>query len=89
MAPTQLAIAHVPTTETPRFYLGRELRLAGIPQVLESIRCVLDGGPARIELDASGLRMMTEGARQVLIAATQHLAARDVELVVIGCDPFD
>jgi hypothetical protein len=89
MAQTQLAIAQVPTIEAPRFNLGRELRLKGIPYVLESIRELLVHAPARIDLDATGLRLMTEGARQVLIAATQHLAARGVELVVIGCDPFD
>jgi hypothetical protein len=90
MVPTQLAIAHHPTIElAPRVGLGRELRLAGIPQNLESIRELLLEQPSRIELDASGLRLMTEGARQVLVAATQHLAMRDVELVVVGCDPFD
>jgi hypothetical protein len=92
MAQSQLAFAHDPSLEIeviPRFHLGRELRLAGIPHVLESIRTILSGMPSRIELDASGLRLMTEGARQVLVAATQHLAARQVELIVIGCEPFD
>jgi hypothetical protein len=90
MAQTQLAIAQHPTIElAPRVGLGRELRLAGIPQILDSIRELLGDNPSRIELDASGLRLMTEGARQVLIAATQHLAMRDVELIVVGCDPFD
>lgn len=93
MAQTQLAIAQVTSNEVPievpRFHLGRELRLSGIPYVLESIRTMLSGSPHRIELDASGLRLMTEGARQVLIAATQHLAKREVELVVVGCEPFD
>jgi len=89
MAQTQLAIAHVVPVEAPRFSLGRELRLAGIPHVLEAIRGLLAGKPCRIELDATHLRLMTEGARQVLVAATQHLAMRDVELVVVGCDPFD
>lgn len=90
MAQTQLAIAHHPTIElAPRVGLGRELRLSGIPQILDSIRELLVEQPSRIELDASGLRLMTEGARQVLVAATQHLAMRDVELVVVGCDPFD
>lgn len=89
MAETQLAIARVPAPETPRLALGRELRLAGIPQVLATIRAMLDASPSRIELDASGLRLMTEGARQVLVAATQHLATRSVELVMVGCEPFD
>src|SRR5688572_19519530 len=97
MAQTQLAIAldtsdlHDVSVEiaAPRFSLGRELRLKGIPQVLASIRALLEGNPQRIELDATGLRLMTEGARQVLVAATQHLAMRDVALVVVGCDPFD
>lgn len=90
MADTQLAIAHRPTVDlAPRVGLGRELRLSSIPQVLASIREILVEGPTRIELDASALRLMTEGARQVLIAATQHLAMREVELVLVGCDPFD
>jgi anti-anti-sigma regulatory factor len=44
--------------------------------------------PNRIELDASRLRFMTEAARRMLVVATHRLAARQIELVVVGCDPF-
>jgi hypothetical protein len=90
MPDTQLAFAHRPTVDrAPRVGLGRELRLCGIPDVLATIRELLLEGASRIELDAGELHLMTEGARQVLIAATQHLAIRDVDLVLVGCDPFD
>ncbi|MFO0636949.1 MAG: hypothetical protein U0168_29310 [Nannocystaceae bacterium] len=80
----------------PRISLGSELRLRGIPDLLQSIARVIGagmhvdpGGPSRIELDASALRVLTEGARRVLLTATERLAARDIELVMVGCDPFE
>jgi hypothetical protein len=73
----------------PRVTLGRELRLASVPDVIAQIDRILPSSPSRIELDASGLRLLTEGARQMLLLATTRLAEQSVELVVTGCEPFD
>jgi anti-anti-sigma regulatory factor len=73
----------------PRVALGAELRLATVRAVIEAIDRVLHAEPKRIELDASRLRFMTEGARRVLLVATSRLAAREIELVIVGCEPFD
>lgn len=92
MAHTQLArvIRHAAVTHAaPRVALGSELRLHAVPRVLDAIRELLPSQPQRIELDGSGLRVMTEGARRVLLAATERLAALDVDLVITGCDPFE
>jgi hypothetical protein len=83
----------VDSPRAPRVSLGRELRLATVPHVIAQIDRILiatDGMPTpRIELDASGLRSMTEGARRMLLVATARLAERHVDLVVTGCEPFD
>lgn len=72
----------------PRVTLGAELRLATMSAVISAIDRCLPTKPRRIELDASRLRFMTEGARRLLLVATDRLATREVELVVIGCEPF-
>lgn len=72
----------------PRVALGAEVRLATIGAVITAIDQILPSNPQRIELDASRLRFMTEGARHLLLVATMRLAQRDVELVVVGCEPF-
>lgn len=87
MLPTHAAFAE--THLAARVYLGAELRLATVSAVITEIDRILPSRPARIELDATRLSLMTEGARRVLLVATDRLAARDVDLVVVGCDPFD
>lgn len=72
----------------PKVALGTELRLSTIATVIGAIDRILPSSPTRIELDASRLRFMTEGARRMLIVATDRLAARQIELVVVGCEPF-
>lgn len=72
----------------PRVVLGAELRLASVSAVISAIDRCLPAKPQRIELDASRLRFMTEGARRLLLVATARLAAREVELVIVGCEPF-
>jgi hypothetical protein len=72
----------------PRVALGTELRLSSIASVIGAIDRILPSSPNRIELDASRLRFMTEAARRMLVVATHRLAARQIELVVVGCDPF-
>lgn len=86
-------MAHYPTAfrshGAPRVSLGRELRLATVHDVIAQIDRILPSAPPRIELDASGLRLLTEGARRMLIIATERLAEQQVDLVVTGCEPFD
>jgi len=72
----------------PRIALGTELRLSSISAVMGAIDRILPSSPSRIELDASRLHFMTEAARRLLIVATDRLAARDIELVIVGCQPF-
>jgi hypothetical protein len=45
--------------------------------------------PMRIELDARAVQLLSEGARRLLLAATERLAQLDVALVLVECDPFD
>jgi len=33
--------------------------------------------------------VLSEGARRMLLAATERLAALRIELVLVECDPFD
>lgn len=73
----------------PRVSLGRELRLAGVHDVIAQIDRILPSGTNRIELDASSLRLLTEGARRLLLVATARLAEQHVDLVITGCEPFD
>jgi hypothetical protein len=65
------------------------VRLRDLPPVLDMIREGLATSPARIELDARAVQLLSEGARRLLIAATEHLARLDVELVLVECEPFD
>lgn len=62
--------------------LGKDLRLAGIPPLVEKITSAYLNGAKRIELDASRLLRLTEGARWVLISATRKLKGLGVELVI-------
>jgi len=65
------------------------VRLRDLPAVLAMIRDGLATQPARIELDARAVQLLSEGARRLLLFATERLAAMDVELVLVECDPFD
>jgi hypothetical protein len=81
--------AYVEPRTAPRVALGAELRLANVSAVIAAIDRILVGEPSRIELDATRLRFMTEGARRMLLVATSRLAERQIELVMVGCEPFD
>lgn len=72
-----------------RLSLGSELRLRHVPNLMEAIRDAIWSGCQRIELDARDLQFMTEGARRILLTATQRAFERDVDLVLVGCAPFD
>ncbi len=87
MAHTQAAF--IEPRAAPRVALGTDLRLATIGAVIAAIDQILPSSPTRIELDASHLRFMTEGARRLLLVATDRLAGRQIDLVIVGCDPFD
>jgi hypothetical protein len=65
------------------------VRLRDLPAVLAMIQGALATEPARIELDARAVQVLSEGARRLLLAATERLAAMHVELVLVECDPFD
>ncbi len=93
MLPTQTAYAESYSDSpylapAPRVALGTELRLSSISAVIGAIDRILPSQPTRIELDASRLKFMTEAARRMLVVATHRLAQRDIDLVVVGCDPF-
>lgn len=72
-----------------RVVLPALVRLRDLPALLGMIREGLATCPGRIELDARGVRVLSEGARRLLLAATERLAAMNVELVLVDCDPFD
>lgn len=63
--------------------LGKELRLAGIPKLLEKIEAARSTGAKRIELEATILRKITEGARLVLLSATCRLEHEGIDLVLV------
>lgn len=63
--------------------LGKELRLAGIPKLLEKIAAASAGGTKRIELEATILQKITEGARLVLLSTTCRLAKAGIDLVLV------
>ena len=65
------------------------VRLRDLPNVLAMIGEGLATQPARIELDARSVQVLSEGARRLLLAATERLAAMGVELLLVECDPFD
>jgi len=69
--------------EVAQIALGKELRLAQIPKLIEKITGAYLRGATRIELDATNLRRMTDGAKHLLAAAGQRLERLGVELVVI------
>lgn len=75
--------------EPCRVVLPVLVRLRDMPTVLAMIRDALATDPARIELDARGVQLLSEGARRLLLAATERLAQLQVELVLVDCDPFD
>lgn len=72
-----------------RVVLPEVVRLRDVPTVLAYIREALASFPTRIELDAHGVRSLSEGARRMLLAATERLAAMKVELVLVRCEPFE
>lgn len=72
-----------------RVVLPALVRLRDLPALLAMIREGLATSPTRIELDARGVRVLSEGARRLLLAATERLASMHVELVLVDCDPFD
>jgi hypothetical protein len=65
------------------------VRLRDLPNVLAMIGEGLSTQPARIELDARSVQVLSEGARRLLLAATERLATMGIELVLVECDPFD
>ncbi len=74
--------------ECQRLSLGSELRLRDLPHLMQAIQDAIWSGCRRVELDGSGLRFMTEGARRLLVTATHRASERDVHLVLVGCSPF-
>ena len=89
---TRAMAATAVTQEPPvpaRVVLPEVVRLRDVPTVLGYIREALATFPARIELDAHRVRVLSEGARRMLLAATERLAALRIELVLVECDPFD
>lgn len=65
---------------TPRIPLGHELRLRDMPGLIAAIRRGVQGGAHRIELDASSLQRITEGARLLIETAMLHASAHGAEL---------
>ena len=78
-----------PSGAVYRVVLPALVRLRDLPALLGMIREGLATSPARIELDARAVRVLSEGARRLLLAATERLASMSVELVLVDCDPFD
>ena len=72
-----------------RVVLPTVVRLRDMPDVLAAVRDALKSGADRIELDACAVQLLSEGARRLLLAATERLAAMDVLLVLVDCDPFE
>ena len=72
-----------------RVVLPALVRLRDLPTVLAMIGEGLATQPARVELDARSVQVLSEGARRLLLAATERLASMGVELVLVECDPFD
>lgn len=64
----------------PRIPLGHELRLRDMPGLIAAIRRGVQGGAHRIELDASSLQRITEGARLLIEAAMVHASAHGAEV---------
>ena len=75
--------------EPVRVVLPVLVRLRDMPTVLATIRDALMSSPPRIELDARSVQVLSEGARRLLLAATERLAQLGVELVLVECEPFD
>jgi len=74
-----LAVAPVVT----RIKLEPELSLARMPGLIRDLASAYTSGAARIELDVSRLRKISEGARRLLATATTRLEGLGVELVLI------
>jgi hypothetical protein len=75
--------------EPSRVVLPMLVRLRDMPTVLAMIRDALATSPTRIELDARAVQLLSEGARRLLLAATERLAQLQVVLVLVECEPFD
>lgn len=81
--------ATIERAEPCRVVLPVLVRLRDMPTVLAMIRDALATDPVRIELDARAVQLLSEGARRLLLAATERLDQLQVELVLVECEPFD
>ena len=75
--------------QTVRVTLPERLRLADAPILYHAVNTALSARPSRLELDASQLRVMTDGLRYVLLSLTDRLERHGTQLVLVGCEPFE